>query len=187
MNKQSKARWLTLAAAAALAAASAGCQNGASGRLHGERFEEDNAPHAFRNIAAVQASVGARADATLYPSHFNAAGLNSLGRDKLDRMLLDEEAAPPLVVYLDLPKGDDVGQARTAVSNYLKARGVADGEYKVEDGANPKTLHRADEAVAGLDALKSTATGASNQAGQPAGNTTGYSSGGGAAPAPANR
>jgi hypothetical protein len=186
MNKQSKVRWLSLAAAAALAAASAGCSSGtSSARLHGERFEDDEAPRPYRNIAAVQASNGARADATLYPAHFNAAGLNSLGREKLDLMLLDEEAAPPMVVYLDLPKGDALEQDRTAVADYLKGRGVSDAQFKVENGPNPKTLHRADEAIAGMDALKTTATGASNQSGQPAGNATGYSSN--PAPAPTNR
>jgi hypothetical protein len=176
MNKQSRVRWFSLAAAAALAAASAGCHgNTSSARLHGERFEDDDAPRPVRNIAAVQAANGARADATLYPSHFNASGLNSLGRDKLDKMLLDDEAAPPLVVYLDLPKGDAVPQAHSAVANYLKGRGVSDAQFKVEDGANPKALHRADEVVASMDAFKGPVS-ANNQGGQQAGNTTGYSS-----------
>jgi len=178
MNKQSKARWLAIAVAAATIAVSAGCQNQStttSERLHGERFEEDDAPRASRNAVAVTAANGARADATLYPAHFNSAGLNSLGRQKLDLMMLDEESTPPMTVYLDLGKNESsVKLAHTAVAEYLKARGVADNQFKIEDGPNPKTIHPAEDAVAGLDALNKTSS-ANNQGGQPAGNTTGYS------------
>ena len=189
MNKQSRLRWITLAASAALVAVSSGCHNGnTSERLHGEKFDEDDAPRASRNVAAVQAANAARADATLYPAHFNSAGLNSLGRDKLEKMMLDDESTPPMTVYLDLGKNEaSVKLAHTAVAEYLKARGVAESQFKIEDGPNPKTVHPSEDAIAGLHALNSTSS-ANNQGGQPAGNTTGYSgSSQSAAPTPTNR
>jgi len=176
MNKQSKLRWLTLAAAATLVAVSAGCHNSnTSEKLHGEKFDEDDAPRTTRNITAVQAANGARADATLYPSHFNSAGLNSLGREKLEKMMLDDESTPPMTVYLDLARNESsLRLAHTAVAEYLKARGVAESQFKIEDGPNPKTDHPAEHAIAGLDSLNQKSS-ANNQGGQPAGNTTGYS------------
>jgi len=176
MNKQNKLRWLTLAAAATLVAATTGCHNAnTSEKLHGEAFESDDAPRSSRNAVAIQAANGARADATLYPAHFNSAGLNSLGRDKLEKMMLDDESTPPMTVYLDLGKDEAaVKLAHTAVAEYLKARGVAESQFKLEDGPNPKALHRAEDAIAGLDALKNSGN-ANNQGGQQPGNATGYS------------
>jgi len=50
MNKQNKLRWLTLAAAATLVAATTGCHNAnTSEKLHGEAFESDDAPRSSRN------------------------------------------------------------------------------------------------------------------------------------------
>ena len=175
MNKQSKLRWLTLAAAATLVAVSAGCHNANTDKLHGEAFEEDDAPRSSRNVVAIQAANGARADATLYPAHFNAAGLNSLGRDKLEKMMLDDEATAPMTVYLDLGKDESARKlAHTAVAEYLKARGVAESQFKIEDGPNPKTAHRSEQTITDLENLNKT-TSANQQGGQPVGNATGYS------------
>jgi hypothetical protein len=116
----------------------------------------------------VQAAVGARADATLYPVHFNDAGLNSLGREKLELMLEDEEATQPLVVYLDLPDGADAAPAHKAVADFLKARGLTESQMKVVDSPNPKTLHPAADALTGLTALQQTQPNA-NPAAAPAG------------------
>jgi len=166
MNKQSKIRWITVATAAALVAATAGCQSNsseASGtRYHGEQFQNDDAPRAVRNIAAVQAATGARADATLHPSHFNAVGLNSLGREKIEMMLQDEESTPPLVVYLDVPSADECKADHQVVMDYLKGRGLAEAQYKVVDGPNPRELHPAVDAIAGVQAIKQ--AGVSNAA-----------------------
>jgi hypothetical protein len=180
MNKQSKARWFAIAVAAATIAVSTGCQNANTStaeRLHGEKFDEDDAPRASRNAVAITAANGARADATLYPAHFNSAGLNSLGRQKLDLMMLDDESTPPMTVYLDLGKNEaSVKLAHTAVAEYLKARGVADNQFKVEDGPNPKTIHPAEDGITAVDALNKTTT-ANQPGGQPAGTTTGGYSG----------
>lgn len=188
MKKQNKLPWLALAAAA-LVAVSTGCHNGDNKELlHGDKFDADDAPRATRNAVAVQAANGARADATLYPAHFNSAGLNSLGREKLETMMLDDESTPPMTVYLDLGKDPaSVKLAHTAVAEYLKARGVAESQFKIEDGPNPRTLHRAEETATGLDSLNR-ASGAGSQGGQPAGGTTGYSGAGqSATPAPMSK
>ena len=140
----------------------AGCHSSSQPPLlHGEHFVPDDQPHAVDNVAAAQAARGARADATLYSSHFNDAGLNSTGREKLELMLEDEDPAQPLVVYLDLPAGADLAPAHQAVTEYLKARGLPENQIKLVDGPNRKTLHPSADALTGLANLQQTqSTGA---------------------------
>jgi hypothetical protein len=175
MNKQAKLRWFSVATAAALVAATAGCAH----KLHGEQFQNDDEARAVRNVAGTQAAVGARADATLHSSHFNTSGLNSLGRDKLDLMLLDEDSTLPLVVYLDLPRPDEVKpdeakSARQAVTDYLKGRGMPETQFKLVEGPNPHTLHSATEVVNNLQTLRSTTSGGAGGA-TPNGQANSYS------------
>jgi hypothetical protein len=146
-----------LATAALLAVA--GCHSGsqtAPQLLHGENFVPDDQPHAVDNLTAAQAASGTRADATLYPAHFSDASLNSLGREKLELMLHDEEVNQPLTVYLDLPAGTDPAPARQAVTEYLKARGLAYNQIKLVDGPNPRTIHPSTDALTGLANLQQT-------------------------------
>ena len=88
---------LALAGAAALlaAATSAGCHNNhdnAGATSHGERFPRDTDVRPVDRFAQVQSAAGARSDATLNGSHFDGrGGLNSLGRQKLDLMLRDDD------------------------------------------------------------------------------------------------
>lgn len=163
-------------AAAALVAA-VGCHSSSTQPplLHGEHFVPDDQPHAVDHIAAAQAARGARADATLRPVHFNDAGLNSLGRQKLEFMLADEDAAQPVVVYLDLPPASDPAPARQAVADYFKARGLAENQFRLVDGPNPKTLSPSTDALTGLAALQQQTPGGQASA-NPQQSTSGYGS-----------
>lgn len=157
MKNQRLFRYLAVfAAATAFSAAAAGCHHGAQAtKLHAEKFAPDDEPHAVHNFAAAQAAAGDRADATLHGSHFNAQGVNSLGREKLDLMLRAEEAPQPLVVYLDLTSRAPVtaDAARQSVGDYLKGRGLPESQIKLIDGPNPGTTHSASEAGTALKTL----------------------------------
>jgi len=168
-----------LATAALLAVA--GCQSASRPPLlHGEHFVPDDQPHSVDNVAAAQAARGARADATLYSCHFNDAGLNSTGRQKLELMLEDEDPAQPLVVYLDLPAGADLAPAHQMVTDYLKARGLPENQIKLVDGPNPRTLHPSADALTGLANLQQTQGAGAPQCtaiGATAQQSTGYGAG----------
>lgn len=170
-------------ALAATALLAVGCHSSSTQppMLHGENFVPDDQPHSVDNIAAAQAARGARADATLRPVHFNDAGLNSLGRQKLELMLADEDAVQPMVVYLDLPPASDAGPARQAVGDYLKARGLAENQFRLVDGPNPKTLSPSTDALTGLAALQQQSPGGQPSANTPQQPSSGYGSPPGAA------
>src|SRR5512137_44602 len=50
-------------------------------------------------VARQQAASAARADATLNGAHFHGGKLNSLGEQKLELMLEDDDDTKPIVVY----------------------------------------------------------------------------------------
>ena len=127
--------------------------------VHGENYPPEGQPRAVYEVNAAQSAAGARADATLYAAHFNQAGLNSLGQQKLDLMLGADEPAQPLVVYFDLPSGASLDSAHNSVRNYLKTQGLGDSQIKLLDGPNPQMLHPAADAMAGLENLRQQQTG----------------------------
>ena len=121
----------------------AGCQ-GAEGergrgvaRPRGEAFRADNEPRAVHRFAHAQGAAGARHDATLHPDHFDRGTLNSLGQEKLELMLKDDDACDPLVVYVDVPSGELMAGRMESVKVYLKDRGLEDRQIQLEAGANP--------------------------------------------------
>jgi hypothetical protein len=107
-----------------------------------------------RNICDAQAASGARADATMYPCHFDGGNLNSLGTAKLDDILADDDQAKPLTIYLDLPANDN-GEAthRDAIAQYVTTKGFAAADLRFEQGPNPATLHSAADRAAQLRKL----------------------------------
>ena len=154
MKNQRLVRCFAVAVVTVLSAA--GCHRGASQatKLHGERFAPDDEPRAVQNFAAAQAAAGARSDGTLHAVHFDAQGLNSLGREKIDLMMRGEEPAQPLVVYLDVARGPVTAEAaRQSVTDYLKGRGLPENQIKLVDGPNTGSLHPAAEAGAALKTL----------------------------------
>ncbi|MFI5378565.1 MAG: hypothetical protein ACHRHE_04655 [Tepidisphaerales bacterium] len=89
-----------------------------------------------------QAARGARADATLYPQHFDGSRLNSLGKSKIDLMLRDTDAEPPVKLFIDGQSSDPAWTARAdAVKKHLAFIGLTDQQYEVLAGPNPATWH----------------------------------------------
>jgi hypothetical protein len=150
--------WVSLIAAAAVTGMTTGCHNkdnttASTQRLHGENFRPDDEPREVDNVTFAQAAAGARADSTLYGSHFDTHGINSLGRAKLALMLRDEQPIDPLVVYIDLPSYMPAEPAHTSVSDFLKSRGLTEAQIELVDGANPRTLHAAAPTGAAMRSL----------------------------------
>jgi hypothetical protein len=161
-----------LAGALAVLGALAGCQHdhhqdhdGAATK-YGETFPADSEPRATDRFVQVQSAAAARADATLTAAHFDGrGGLNSLGRQKLDLMLRDDDANTPMVVYLNLPSSSDGAAPTTAstdahresVRAYLVDRGVNDAQLEFRAGPNLAYSHPARDGLRGLKHLEATA------------------------------
>ena len=100
-------------------------------------FAGEPAVHPAQQFAAAQAATGAREDGTLRAAHFDGGHLNSLGQQKLALMVRDDDAAGPMVVYLDLPSNTAAPKARQSVVEFLKSQGLPEAQIRVEDGPNP--------------------------------------------------
>lgn len=147
-----------LAMVLALTVCGGGCRSDPEGRSAragrpGDDFLRDDETSAVTRIAEQQIAVGARTDATLRPYHFDHAGLNALGREKLDLMLASGDGQRPgeLVVYVDIA-GDGAnrrhaGARHAEVTDYLTSRGLAEGEFRLESGFNPHNTMSAVSAV----------------------------------------
>ena len=164
-NPRHTAARLALAGAFACVLGFTGCQHGRDGgTIYGESFSPDGEPRAVDRFVQVQSAAAARTDATFGPEHFDGRGsLNSLGRHKLDLMLHDDDAAP-LVVYLNLPAAGSVAGAvaradatdeRGSVLLYLSDRGVAESQVEFRDGPNVAYSHPAADGLRGLKKLES--------------------------------
>lgn len=169
----SPTRFALLGAAAVLAAASAvGCQNDRDGAratrprvVHGEQFPAEGQVRPVERFVHVQSAAAARSDATLNADHFDGRGsLNSLGRRKLDLMLHDD-SAPPLVVYVDLSRSTAAARAagaeaplpeahHTAVRAYLADRGVNAEQLDLRNGPNVGNTRPARDGLRGLKAFR---------------------------------
>src|SRR6476469_4414654 len=100
MNKT----YLTIAIVAMLGLAS-GCQNESSQspEQHGEEFGPNDTMRASQKFMLAQQASGSRHDATLHAQHFNGKELSSLGEQKLDLMMEDDDANEPFAVYMGQP------------------------------------------------------------------------------------
>jgi hypothetical protein len=84
-------------------------------------------------------AAGARADGTLSGHHFDGRRLNSLGEDKLARMMRDERSAEPMRVYLNLDERDGASRDRRAAAlAFLKDGGLAESQVEIVFGRNPE-------------------------------------------------
>jgi hypothetical protein len=120
-------------------------------------------------IERVQAASGARADATLFPAHFDKGELNSLGRQKLSLMIDDDDANNPLVVYLDVPTDDEFKAARQdSVIAYLKDQGLEEKQISFREGSNPATNHPAEGDIERLSKTETGGAGAGATGGEAA-------------------
>ena len=143
MTDKMNQRSVFLAGAAIAALPVVGC-----GQKHalapGVSFRPEEEPRQFHKIMNEQANSGARADGMLHAQHFDGAQLNSLGEQKLNHMMNDDDAARPMTVYVNLAKNDELTNGRTqAVQMYLRDHGLQANAFQVRVGANPFNYHPA--------------------------------------------
>jgi hypothetical protein len=119
---------------------------------YSEFFPPDDANRRVNQFVDVQANNGAQEDATLNAIHFDGPRLNSLGVEKLWRMIPDDGAAD-MTVYLNLPD-DSMSAARKAdVLAYLNETGMDSAHVKIQAGANPATHSPAQQGLLDLAKL----------------------------------
>ena len=168
-----------LSAAALLAVAATfglgGCSSHRATLARNEADAGDTflAPDEVSEVARLndmQIAAGSRTDSTLRACHFRHGALNSLGRQKLDRMLAANEAdatdaggedGDEMVVYLDAAAGASAseeaakrlsGARQDAVTDYLMSRGLTEDMFRIEMGHNPDDTFLASSATAKADA-----------------------------------
>mgnify|MGYP005860587883 CR=1 FL=1 len=129
-----------------------GCE---SATPHPEEFPPLESSTVARTLE-VQAARGARQDAMLHEIHFDGNRLNSLGQDKLDLMLKDNDTELPLVVYLNVP--GDAKSKRESAEKYLQEAGLRTEQFKFETGINPKATAPSAKAIADLPRTNSGST-----------------------------
>ncbi len=127
------------------------CLSGCHSDAREMQAEESDASHSQNEISETtrlfntQAAAGARAEATLYPEHFDGPTLSSLGTTTLDRMLADSHSCNPLVVYLAVPEDNYAQDRRMAIGRYLEDRGgLKPEQIEFHAGPNPDTYHETD-------------------------------------------
>ena len=152
----------------------AGCQNQETDASHSqaEVTETETLEHA-------QMVSGARAECTLYGSHFDGPGLSSLGTTRLDMILADSHSCNPLVIYMAVPEDDYAQDRRLAVGRYLEDRGgLKPEQIEFQTGPNPATNYPVDDQ---LTTYSKTDTASDMAGGSYGGSSSGGSSGGGGA------
>jgi hypothetical protein len=148
MNKM----YLTIAIATVLALASGCQQESKSADQHGEEFVPNDTMRATQKFMLAQQASGSRHDATLHAQHFNGKELSSLGEQKLDLMMQDDDVNEPFTVYMNLPKDDVTTTARQeSVVRFLKDKGFAEDQIKVEIGENPDSYTSSAPAIAAMN------------------------------------
>jgi hypothetical protein len=123
---------MCLAAATATILLVAGCQdNDDSNKLDTDRVDR---------LEHTQEAAGARAEATLYPQHFDGEALTTLGEAELDAMLADSHATNPLVVYIAVANDSHTDARRATVQKYLETHGnLTADQIQFQSGPNPGT------------------------------------------------
>ena len=138
MNRMKRALSTTVFAAAVLLFA-VGCKTD-NQKIADGFFPEPGAFRGTEAAIAAQTANGARADAMLYPFHFNGGVINSLGTDKIQR-LLNADAAESFTLYLNVPTTDAtlLASRQASVASFLKDMGVVDNQVQIATGPNPDT------------------------------------------------
>jgi hypothetical protein len=120
-----------------------------AGLNHADKFDPDVERQEQTQLLHNQAAAGAYADSTLYADHFDAAGLSSLGKAKLDLMLSDSHAKTPLAVYLEIPNDSQAAARQVAVSHYLMDKGgLKSSQILITLGVNPDNTNPAADGMA---------------------------------------
>jgi hypothetical protein len=137
--------------AVATAALACGCQTKHEAEGRGaEHFLRDDETSAATRTLDRQVAAGAGDDATLRAYHFDRAGLNALGREKVDLILDDAGDEAPFDLYVDVPDADD---RRAAVMEYLE--GITEPDrVRLMAGPNPDNAFSAAAAMAAKGAAR---------------------------------
>jgi hypothetical protein len=166
-------------AAAGTILVTAGCQN--------QQTTESDTQHSQAEISETetlehtQMAAGYRAECTLYASHFDGAGLSSLGTHALDLALADSHSCNPLVVYLAVPDDNYAQDRRLAVGRYLEDRGgLKPEQIEFQSGPNPATYSPVQDQLTNYQKTD-TASDIASGSGM-GGNTGGGGGGGGGSP-----
>jgi hypothetical protein len=153
---------LNVLAAAAVVFAVAGCKSEQKPKLSiNDHFVPDDQPRAMHEMFRQQQANAARDDGTLYASHFTGGELNSLGKQKLDVMLVGPERGF-VNVYLSVPKDAQYGAREASVIAFMAGKGLASNAFAVTPGENPNL---SSPASAGLEGLKKQAESGGGDAG----------------------
>src|SRR5688500_208604 len=137
-----------------------------------EHFAPADEPRHIHRIFDAAAASGARADATLHRAHFDGGketALNSLGEQKLDLMMSDDDALP-VAIYLNVAGDDVFAGCEQSVRVYLRDRGLSEQQIKVVHGRNPGGYQPTAPLIRGARLVESQA--ATTSQGGTAGGTT---------------
>lgn len=130
--------------------------------VHTGFFPSESGDRMVERLVDVQMTNGAREDASLHAIHFDGAKLNSLGTQKLARMVPTEPTGS-VVVYLSAAADDMTTARRDAVTAYMGACGVDASRLRLENGSNPNSASPAAEGLLNIGKTD-TATGGGGDA-----------------------
>jgi hypothetical protein len=179
-------RSLSAATLATLIVLAGGCQPSHQDKLPSEDalFPADGAPRSVNDFTEAQAAAGARWDGMLYGYHFDATGLNSLGRQKLDLMMHEPDAQWPLVVFMVMPQGAQASDREDAVRRYLMDKGLHADQLRFELGYNPDATSAAAPNLERLSRTESDTSAGGSAGSGPSAYPTGEAGGPAAGPGP---
>jgi hypothetical protein len=143
----------------------AGCQSAKdqmARQKQNDAFSPEDDSRAYRRFAIAQEAAGARHDGMLYPYHFDGSQLNSLGERKLAAMLMANDHAFPLVIYMNFPETEHQDIRQRAVMAYLVDSGVQEKQIQFESGFNPDATSSGAHNLARLSKTESESPVASN-------------------------
>jgi hypothetical protein len=176
MNKTTN---ITLKLAAAAMLLLTGCR-AAQSKMATEKANDQFAPvdenRSTRRTAIAQEAAGARHDGMLYTYHFDGEHLNSLGRHKLSLMMRNNDAAFPIVVYMNLADDAHMKTRQEAVATYLADAGLHQDQLRLEVGPNPNATSSAAQNLGRYGKTEDVAITGSNPTSPQA---PGYGTGGG--------
>jgi hypothetical protein len=134
-----------LAAASTILLAT-GCQSPSdTQQAENDAVHSQNEIKETARLEHTQMAAGARAECTLYPSHFDGAALSTLGTTSLDLVVADTHSVNPLIVYMAIPEDSYTQERRLAVGRYLEDRGgLKPEQIEFRAGPNPATLNPVD-------------------------------------------
>lgn len=151
----------TLASLALIPLASLACKS--EPQASADFFDCENDARQTTRVLDAQSARGARFDATLHSAHFDEGVLNSLGRDKLDRMTRDNDSGFPLTLYLSA-EGEAFTAREQSMRQHLLDAGLRPDQLRIVQGVNPNTYHPVAPGLARMSKTESGESQSSSEA-----------------------